>query len=130
MAKRTRKEIPLQYVIAVYADLLDEIWQRVADLIGGITLQVLMNTAVRRVSAAYPFITAITVTVDGVSLDKLEEIGRDQPSHQVKEALQNLITELFSILAAMSGDVIIRELAPKVREAETRLCQITENGEQ
>ncbi len=127
MTKRMRKEIPLQYIIAVYADLLDEIWQRVADLIGGITLQVLMNTAIRRVSAAYPFITAITVTVDGVSLDKLEEVG--QPSHQVKEALQNLITELFSILAAMSGDVIIRELAPKVREAETRLCQMADGGE-
>lgn len=129
MGRRIRKEVPLEYVIAVYSDLFDEIWRRVAELIGGITLQVLMKTAIRRVSAAHPFITAITVTVDGVSLDSLEGAGDDVTAHQVKEALQNLITELFSILAAMSGDVIIRELSPKVQEAEARLNRFVDGDD-
>lgn len=121
MAQETDRGIPLNYVVAIYANLLDEVWARVAELIGGITVQVLMNTAIRRVSAAYPFITAISTTADGVFLEELEAASQGAPSEEVKEALQSLITELFSMLAVMSGDVIIRELAPKVREAEARL---------
>lgn len=119
--KRKKHDIPIEHVIEVYSGLLDEIWRRVAYFIGGITLQVLMSTAVRRTSLAFPFMTHVTVTVNGVSLEKLGDVCRDLPKHEPMRALQNLVTELFSLLVSMSGDIIIRELTPMVKNAEEKL---------
>lgn len=119
--KGNRSNIPLEHIIEVYADLLNEIWKRVAYFIGGITLQVLMRTAIRRTAGIYPFMADITVKVDGVFLSGLNESCKDIPSRQSQKALQNLVTELFGILASMSGDIIVRELTPLVKGAEEKL---------
>lgn len=122
MSKKGKKpDIPIEYVLEVYSELLDEIWRRVAYFIGGITLQVLMSTAIRRTSLAFPFMTHVTVTVNGVSLEKLGDISCDLPKREPMRALQNLVTELFSLLVSISGDIIIRELTPMVKSAEEKL---------
>jgi hypothetical protein len=119
--KKEKHDIPIEHVMEIYSGLLDEIWQRVAYFIGGITLQVLMSTAIRRTSLAFPFMTHVTVTVNGVSLKKLGDVCRDLPERESIKALQNLITEFFSLLVCMSGDIIIRELTPMVKSAEGKL---------
>lgn len=126
--KGEKHDIPLEHIIEVYSDLLDDIWRRIAYFIGGITLQVLMRSAIRR-TAAYPFIAGVTVTVNGVSLHCLMDICRDIPKREPAKALQNLVTELFSLLASMSGDVIIRELTPIVKGAEEKLKHPGKEGE-
>lgn len=127
--KGERHDIPLEHVIEVYSDLLDDIWRRVAYFIGGITLQVLMRSAIRRTAVVYPFIANVTVTVDGISLHCLKDICRDIPKREPTKALQNLVTELFGLLASMSGDVIIRELTPIVKGAEEKLKHPGKEGE-
>lgn len=119
--KKEKHDIPIEHVIEIYSGLLDEIWQRVAYFIGDITLQVLMSTAIRRTSLAFPFMIHVTVTVNGVSLKKLGDVCCDIPKREPMNALQNLVTELFSLLVNMSGDIIIRELTPMVKSAEQKL---------
>ena len=129
MIKGERHDIPLEHIIEVYSDLLDDIWRRVAYFIGGITLQVLMRSAIRSTAVVYPFIANVTVTVDGVSLHCLKDICRDIPKQEPTKALQNLVTELFGLLASMGGDVIIRELTPMVKGAEEKLKYPGKEGE-
>ncbi|MGQ3685973.1 MAG: hypothetical protein ACUBOA_13350 [Candidatus Loosdrechtia sp.] len=119
--KGKKHDTPAEQVIEIYTELLNEIWRRVAYLIGGITLQVLMSNAVRRTSLAFPFLTQVSVTTCGVSLEKLREVCCSLPKHETRKALQNLVAELFSLLISMSGDVIVRELAPLVKNTEEKL---------
>ncbi len=129
MSKKGEKhDIPIEYVVEVYSELLDEIWRRVAYFIGGITLQVLMSTAVRRTALAFPFMSHVTVTVNGTSLDKLIDVCQDLPKREPMKALQSLVTELFSLLVSMSGDIIIRELTPMVKNAEEKLTPSDEGN--
>jgi hypothetical protein len=121
MDKPTRRVIPLEHIVQVYSDLFNEIWQRVAGFIGDATLQVLMKSAVNRVASTYPFMAVVQVTNNSLILDSLEEGEQSVPSLQMQSGLQGLVAELFSILTAMSGNVIIRELSPKIRESEVKL---------
>jgi hypothetical protein len=127
MDQRIRRDIPLEHIVQVYSDLFDEIWQRVAGFIGDATLQVLMKSAVNRVASAYPFMAAVQVTNNSLVLGSLEEGEQPVSPRQVQAGLQGLVAELFSILTAVSGDIIIRELSPQIRESEVKLNSYEEN---
>ena len=125
--KRTKQDIPLEHIVQVYSDLFNEIWRRVAEFIGDATLQVLMKSAVNRVAGAYPFMAAVRVTNNSLILSSLEEGEQPESSLQVQVGLQGLVAELFSILTAVSGDIIIRELSPEIRESEVKLSSYEED---
>lgn len=121
MRRNIKEDIPTKYIISVYEDLLIDIWNRVSNMIGGITLEVLFTSALKRQSALYPFLEKIEVSVNGISLDALKSISDQIPPGDVKTAFQNLVSELFALFAAMCGDVLIKELSPKLKEAENKL---------
>lgn len=127
MDKHTKRDIPLEHIVQVYSDLFNEIWRRVAEFIGDATLQVLMKSAVNRVARTYPCMAAVRVTNNSLVLDSLEEGEQPESSRQVQVGLQGLVAELFSILTAVSGDIIIRELSPQIRESEVKLNSYEEN---
>jgi hypothetical protein len=111
-----------EQVLDLYAGLLLEIWEIVSELIGEAILALLFSLAVKNIKEKYPFLDALRVSEDGLSLEGVKKSGRNIVPGEVHRAFQGLITHLLDLFSALAEGVISRELLPKVfpkvREAE------------
>ncbi len=109
-------------VLDLYSDLLAEIWELVSALIGEAILAFLVTLAVRKVGEKYPFLNALSVSEDGISLDEMREECRIVSPIDIHRCFQSLINQLSHLFSVLAEGVINKELFPKVfpkvKEAE------------
>ena len=107
-------------VLELYSTLLLEIWEVVSALIGESILVLLFHLAMKKIEGVYPFLTTIHVSEEGVSLKEVKDLGL--PPVEIHRCFQGFIKHLFDLFTILSGEVISRELfpkvIPKVKEAE------------
>ncbi len=109
-------------LLDLYSNLLMQVWEIVAALIGESILELLFTHAVLQLKSKYPFLADLSVSGEGVSLEKVREAARDFSPLDFHRGFQGLVTYLLDLFSAFSDGVIGRELFPKVfpkvREAE------------
>jgi hypothetical protein len=109
-------------VLDLYSNLLAEIWELVSALIGEAILAYLVTLAVRKLGEKYPFLSSLTVSEDGISLDEVRKDCRTVAPLEIHRGFQSLINHLTHLFSVLAEGVINKELFPKVfpkvREAE------------
>lgn len=109
-------------VLDLYTKLLTEVWETVSALIGESILELLFNLAIQKLKEKHPFLVALKVSEEGVSLDGMRGACQGRPPLEIHRGFQSLVTHLFDLFSAFTEGVISRELfpkvLPKVREAE------------
>jgi len=109
-------------VLDLYSSLLAEIWELVSALIGEAILAFLVALAVRKLGEKYPFLNSLTVSEDGISLNKMKDDCRTVAPVEIHRGFQSLINHLFHLFSVLAEGVINKELFPKVfpkvKEAE------------
>jgi hypothetical protein len=114
-------------VLDLYSSLLIEIWEVVSALIGEAILALLFNLSVRKLAEKYPFLNALKVSEEGVSLEGMREDCRSIAPVEIHRGFQSLINHLSHLFSALAEGVINKELFPKVfpkvKEAERIISQ-------
>jgi hypothetical protein len=114
-------------VLDLYSNLLTEIWELVSALIGEAILAFLFTLAIRKLGEKYPFLNALKVSDDGISLNEAREDCRTVAPIEIHRGFQSLINHLSQIFSTLAEGVINKELFPKVfprvKEAERIISQ-------
>ncbi len=109
-------------VLDLYSNLLTEIWELVSALIGEAILAFLFTSAIRKIGEKYPFLNALKVSEEGISLDEGREDYRHIAPVDIHRGFQSLINHLSHLFSVLAEGVINKELFPKVfpkvKEAE------------
>ncbi|HEX30260.1 hypothetical protein J7M22_01990 [Candidatus Poribacteria bacterium] len=102
-------------IVDIYQDLIDEIWTRIAPILGTLSLKAIMDRAVSITSREFSFMSSIEVTEEGVCLERLkEEIKSNHGRQLLKEGFKRLIVNLFHILARLTGKILINRLLQEI----------------
>jgi hypothetical protein len=109
-------------VLDFYSNLLGEIWELVSALIGEAILAFLVTLTVRKLRGKYPFLNALTVSEDGISLEEMKKDCQTLAPVEFHRGFQSLINQLSHLFSVLAEGVINKELFPKVfprvKEAE------------
>lgn len=115
------------FVLDLYSNLVVEVWEIVSALIGEAILALLFVSAIRKIGEKYPFLISLTVSEEGITLDKLKEEGKKLSPLEIHRGFQGLINHLFQLFSALAEGVINKELfpkvLPKVKEADRIISQ-------
>jgi len=114
-------------VLDLYSNLLAEIWELVSALIGEAILAFLFTLAIRKLGEKYPFLNALKVSDDGISLNEAREDCRTVAPIEIHRGFQSLINHLSQLFSTLAEGVINKELFPRVfprvKEAERIISQ-------
>jgi len=114
-------------ILDLYSNLLTEMWELVSALIGEAILAYLFTLAIRKIGEKHPFLNAIKVSEDGVSMEEVKQDYRTVAAVEIHRGFQSLINHLSQLFSALAEGVINKELFPKVfpkfKEAERIISQ-------
>ncbi len=97
-------------VVDIYAALLDKIWQRALTILGFVTIQAIMNRAIRQTSQQYPLIGQLTVGDSGLNSAELRARVGERERQVIRQGFEELILNLFDLLAKLTGETIVSKL--------------------
>jgi hypothetical protein len=116
-AKQTSK----QEAIQVFVTLLDEIWAEVNPLIGGASLAALFSSACRRSARDFPALSEVQVSIDGVKQDTLVKALSALEIKEITRGMGDLVRNLIMMFESVAGSIIVKQVLPKVAEAERQV---------
>jgi len=122
--KKTTANLDL---IDLYSRLLNEIWEKVSELIGESLLAFLILLTIGRISDKFPILREVQVSEAGISLETMRSQCQDASPEDLHRAFQGFVKYLFNVFTAITENVINRELLstvlPKLREAEKMISR-------
>lgn len=116
IAKTIRDEVSRgvkKGVLEIYEDLLINIWDRILPTLGGLTVATITRKAIAKAGVKYPIIEQLEVGEDGVSFASLRETAAAD-EHDLRDALKEVISNLFDILAKLTGNILVTQLMREI----------------
>ncbi|MEW5767094.1 MAG: hypothetical protein AB1797_05620 [bacterium] len=108
-------------LISIYEDMITSIWSKATAMIGEVTISSLMETAIYETSSKYRFMQEMEVLPTGINIDKLKISCQNESVQDIKAGFENFITDLFTIVASLTGDVILQTLNPEIEKIKKKL---------
>lgn len=108
-------------VVSIYEDLFEDIWERVSSIVGEIALEMIIKISIKKLLPIFRFLEYIEVSTNGIYFSKLKNNINNFSYVDIKKGLQSLMSEMLSIFAIMWGDIILKELSPRLKKAEEQL---------
>jgi len=105
-AEAIRKE----EVVDIYAALLDKIWQRALTILGLVTIRAILRRAIRITAHQYPLVGELTVGEEGLNTGELRARVGEREKKVVRQGFEELILNLFDLLAELTGEAIVSKL--------------------
>ncbi len=97
-------------VLDIYEELLTTIWNRILPTLGQVTVVAIVERALVITTRTYPQIRYLQVRNHGIDFSELRQHADESAREMLREALKDLLTKLVDILAALTGDVLVRQL--------------------
>jgi hypothetical protein len=113
-AEAIRKE----EVIDAYENLLQRIWARTVTILGVVTLKAIVQRSVLLTARDYPLLENLAVTDGGLDFEALKTRVSEEEKATIKAGFEELILNLFDLLAKLTGEVIVSRLFGGVVELE------------
>jgi hypothetical protein len=113
-AEAIRKE----EVIDAYENLLQRIWARTVTILGVVTLKAIVQRSVLLTAHDYPLLKNLAVTDGGLDFEALKTRVSEEEKATIKAGFEELILNLFDLLAKLTGEVIVSKLFGGVVELE------------
>jgi hypothetical protein len=109
-AEAIRKE----EVIDAYENLLQRIWARTVTILGVVTLKAIVQRSVLLTARDYPLLENLAVTDGGLDFEALKTRVGEEEKATIKAGFEELILNLFDLLAKLTGEVIVSKLFGEV----------------
>ncbi|MDI6791823.1 MAG: hypothetical protein QME81_02985 [bacterium] len=111
-------------IIELYQDLVNLIWESSSRMIGVMTNNALIEAAIYDVQMKHPFIGHIEISDKGLEIKKLLENCSGLTPSQIKEGFEDFLAQLFGVFASITGDIIIQQWEPRVKEVKEKASKI------
>jgi len=102
--------------VDVYEDLFATIWEKLTPTLGAIAVATIVERAIRRTAVEHEMVGLLSVSQDGIDFNQLKRIARDNDQAALREGFKLLVSNLFDILAKLTGNVLVNELLKVVEE--------------
>jgi len=112
------------YIVSIYEDLFKDIWSKVSSIVGEMALEMIIKISIKKLLPIYTFLEYVEVSMNGIYFGKLKNNINNFSCMDIKKGFQALVTEVLSIFAVMWGDVILKELSPRLKKAERQLSNL------
>lgn len=97
-------------ILDIYEELLVTIWNRILPTLGQVTVVAIVERALVITARKYPQIRYLRVLNHGIDFSELRQHADESARESLREALKDVLTKLVDILAALTGDVLVRQL--------------------
>ena len=97
-------------VVDVYGDLLQKLWNKIVITLGIVTLKAIMRRSLVMTAQRYDFLSQLEITDEGLDLATFKASVSEQERENMKAGFEELILNLFAILAELTGEVIVNKL--------------------
>jgi hypothetical protein len=102
--------------VDVYEDLFATIWDKITPTLGAITVATIVERAIRRTAVEHEMVGQLSVSQDGIDFNQLKRVAGDNDQAALGEGFKLLVSNLFDILAKLTGNVLVNELLKVVEE--------------
>lgn len=107
-------------VIEIYDDLLKTIWSKILPTLGIVTVVTIAERAISKTSQQYPSFRALKVSEAGMIFDDARNALDREDKEDLKNGFKELVTNLFDILAKLTGNILISQLMKEVEGLDIR----------
>ena len=104
-------------VVDVYASLLDKIWQRALPILGIITVQAIFHRAIHVTARSHALLGSLTAGNDGLNTAEMRDRVGERDKQAIRQGFEELILNLFELLAELTGEAIVNKLFAEEIEA-------------
>ncbi len=102
-------------IISAYQDIFENVWNMVSDIVGELTLELIVKISIKKVATAFEFLKYIEVSSEGISLDNIKKKIKNISLKDLEKGFQSLFSEILTNFNIMWGNIIIKELALKLK---------------
>lgn len=107
-------------VIEIYDDLLKTIWSKIMPTLGTVTLVTISERAIARTAKNHPSFGSLAVSEEGIQVSSSRDAFDADDKESLKNGFKELVTNLFDILAKLTGNILIGQLMREVESIEIR----------
>jgi len=97
-------------VVDVYASLLDKIWQRALPILGIVTVRAIYRRAIHVTARSHPLLGSLTPGESGLNTAEIRERLGEREKKVIRQGFEELILNLFELLAELTGEAIVNKL--------------------
>ncbi|HIE52213.1 MAG TPA: hypothetical protein EYP85_10680 [Armatimonadetes bacterium] len=113
-----------RFVVSLYADLLQTIWNKTCLIVGPTTVQTLMESALFQTQPRHPPLQAVALTETGLDTSVLQAQAHVHSVEALKLAFEDFLSTLFSSFTILTGDLIVRQLNPHLAQFRAQLEEL------
>ena len=111
--KTTKEQVETirkEEVVDVYGNLLQKLWNKIVVTLGIVTLKAIMRRSLIMTAQKYDFLSQLEITDEGLDLATFRARVSEQDRENMKSGFEELILNLFAVLAELTGEVIVNKL--------------------
>jgi hypothetical protein len=97
-------------VVDVYASLLDKIWQRALPILGIVTVRAIYRRAIHLTAQSHALLGSLTAGDNGLNTAEMRERVGEKEKKVIRQGFEELILNLFELLAELTGEAIVNKL--------------------
>jgi len=97
-------------VVDVYASLLDKIWQRALPILGIVTVRAIYRRAIHVTARSHSLLGSLTAGDNGLNTAEMRERVGEGEKKVIRQGFEELILNLFELLAELTGEAIVNKL--------------------
>ena len=101
-------------IINIYDDIFNTIWDKIYPTLGTAPVLTIFQRAIHFSSQQFPNLETLTVTEEGIDFREFRSLSVEDDKETIKEGLNELIGNLFEILAKLTGNILVKELVKVV----------------
>ena len=101
-------------LLEIYSSLFRVIWRYVQPTIGRDVLQVIAERALSLARERHPLLDGLQIVEEGPSLRQWAQALEEEPLEALHAACSELMANLLHILAMLTGNILLDQLAAKI----------------
>lgn len=106
-------------VIEIYDDLLQTIWSKILPTLGIVTVVTIAERAISKTAQKYGSFSKLKVSEEGIIFEDAREDLDGEEKDVLKDGFKDLVTNLFDILAKLTGNILVNQLMKEIEGLES-----------
>ncbi len=108
-------------VVDIFQELLEQMWERLALLLGDVATMSIFQSARRESIQDHPFLGKVNVDETGVYLNDLRPELAALDRIEMRAGFLRYMDNIIDILTTLTGDILVYKVQPLVEQLEQNL---------
>jgi hypothetical protein len=104
----------VQQTVEIYEDILGAIWDKILPTLGTAAVEEICSSALYRTAEEYPLAELVQAKPTGLDLGELKSRSAELDPVEVRQALTEVIGNIFAIIARLTGNALARRIMDNV----------------